>query len=102
MGPLYRGASTVATLSTALDHHGVPNKSVSSNHPSLVSLGQAIRSIRLEQGLSQEMLALVSGVDRSYLGKIERGENNVAILTLIKVCVALDLALEDLVRTAGL
>ena len=45
------------------------------------------------------MLALMSGVDRSY---VERGENNAAVLTLIKICVALDISLETLAKKSAL
>ena len=37
-------------------------------------LGQKIRKARKEKGLSQEKLALMCGLDRSYMGRIERGE----------------------------
>lgn len=40
---------------------------------SLVRLGIAIRKRRMSLGLSQEALADLSGIDRSHMGKIERG-----------------------------
>jgi len=43
----------------------------------LASLGKAIRGLRLEVDLSQEALADQAGVDRSYMGSIERGEHNI-------------------------
>ena len=36
--------------------------------------GRAVRAMRLERGLSQEVLAHQAGVERSHMGKIERGE----------------------------
>lgn len=102
MSPLCRGVNTVAESALNEDHDCVPTKSVATFHPSLLAVGAAIRALRIEHELSQEMLALISGVDRSYLGKIERGENNAALLTLLKICDALGLHLEDLARKAQL
>jgi len=51
----------------------------------LVALGAAIRGLRLKTGLSQEAFADEAGIDRSYLGGIERGEHNIAIMNLIKI-----------------
>ncbi len=80
----------------------MPNTSKKRQHPSLVKLGSAIRSIRKEQGLSQEKLALHAEIDRSYIGRIERGDNNVAFLTLERVAAALDISVEELLSHAGL
>lgn len=60
-----------------------------SGNPALVSLGAAIRAERKAKGLSQEALAELAGVDRSYMGGIERGEHNLAIINLIKIADAL-------------
>jgi transcriptional regulator with XRE-family HTH domain len=65
-------------------------------------LGAAIRRARLTKGLSQEQLALQADVDRGYLGRVERGDNNVAILTLLRICVALELPLGQLASEADL
>jgi Predicted transcriptional regulators len=45
-------------------------------------IGWNLRKLRVEQGLSQERLALESGIDRSYVGRVERGEENVTVDTL--------------------
>jgi transcriptional regulator with XRE-family HTH domain len=55
----------------------------------LVRVGAAIRAKRKEQGISQEALASMSGVERSNMGKIERGENNLSLLNLVRVADAL-------------
>ena len=60
-----------------------------SGNPALVSLGAAIRAARQAQGLSQEALAEIAGIDRSYMGGIERGEHNLAIMNLLKIADAL-------------
>lgn len=59
---------------------------------SLVALGLAIRERRLKLGLSQEELALEVGLDRSYLGGVERGEHNVAVINLLRIAEALRLS----------
>lgn len=80
----------------------MPNLSSNRQDPSLVALGEAIRRIRLSKNLSQEKLALLAEVDRSYVGRVERGDNNVAILTLSKLALALDVTLEELMQEANL
>jgi transcriptional regulator with XRE-family HTH domain len=80
----------------------VPNLSKSRQAPALTALGEAIRRTRLEQGMSQEKLALLAEVDRSYVGRVERGDNNVALLTLIKLADALQVNASDLLREAKL
>ncbi len=66
--------------------------------PVLIKLGLKIRSLREAQGLSQESVALGAGLDRSYLGGIERGEHNVAVVNLEKIAIALDVHLADLFK----
>lgn len=56
----------------------------------LVKLGQQIRQARKAKDLSQEALALLADIDRSYMGGIERGERNVSFLTLVKLATYLD------------
>lgn len=68
----------------------------------LIALGKAIRSIRLAQGISQEKLALLAELDRSYVGRVERGDNNVAVLTLSRIANALGVSLAILMQTADL
>lgn len=55
----------------------------------LRELGRRIRAQRKLIGLTQEELALVAEVDRSYFGGIERGERNVTFTVLCRLCVAL-------------
>jgi transcriptional regulator with XRE-family HTH domain len=56
----------------------------------LGALGEAIRQARKEGGLSQEGLALAAGVDRAFMSALERGQRNVTMTNLLKVCRALD------------
>jgi len=58
-------------------------------NPKLVLVGQEIRRLREEKGLSQEEFAGLAEIDRAYYGSIERGERNVAALNIIKIAEAL-------------
>jgi len=68
----------------------------------LSRLGSAIRAARKERGLSQEALADLAGIDRSHMGKIERGERNVSILNVIRIADALDCKPSGLLDSAQL
>jgi transcriptional regulator with XRE-family HTH domain len=69
----------------------------------LVRLGAAIRQARKDRGgISQEALADAAGIDRSHMGKIERGQMNVTLLNLVKIAAALDGLPSELLREAGL
>ena len=57
--------------------------------PYLDILGKRIRARRSELGLSQEGLAHEAGLDRSYVGRIERGEHNLTFIALVKLCRAM-------------
>ena len=52
-------------------------------------IGWNLRKLRVERGLSQERLALEASIDRSYVGRIERGEENVTISVLEALSVAM-------------
>lgn len=52
----------------------------------LIALGASIRDLRNQIGLSQEALAEKSGLHRTYIGGIERGERNVSLVNI--VCIA--------------
>jgi transcriptional regulator with XRE-family HTH domain len=69
--------------------------------PYVVAVGKALRERRLERGLSQEDLALESGVHRNYVGGIERGERSPTIATIVKLCACLDAKPADLFNRAG-
>ncbi len=64
----------------------------------LVLLGKNLRKAREARGWSQESLALRSGVHRTYVGAVERGEYNVTILTLRKLTKSVGITLRDAIR----
>ncbi|WP_042885914.1 helix-turn-helix domain-containing protein [Cupriavidus necator] len=80
----------------------MPNLSSQRQNPTLVALGDAIRRIRKERGMSQEQLALSAEIDVSYLGRVERGDNNVAILRLERISEALGVTMARLMAEARL
>jgi len=80
----------------------MPNLSSNRQDPVLIALGEAIRRVRQEQGMSQEKLALIAEVDRSYVGRVERGDNNVAVLTLKRLTDALEITMTELMMEARL
>lgn len=57
--------------------------------PYLDILGQRIRAKRRELGMSQEGLAHEAGLDRSYVGRIERGEHNLTFVSLVRLARAM-------------
>jgi transcriptional regulator with XRE-family HTH domain len=64
----------------------------------LKKLGLSIRRARQKKGLSQESLALAADLDRSYIGGVERGERNVAIINLKKIADALKISVSQLLK----
>lgn len=67
----------------------------------LIDLGQAIRQARLKANLSQEALADEAGIDRSHMGKIERGERNVSLLNIKRIAEALNTIPSALLEASG-
>ena len=57
--------------------------------PYLDIIGQRIRVARRELDMSQERLAHEAGLDRSYVGRVERGEHNLTFISLVKIARAL-------------
>jgi transcriptional regulator with XRE-family HTH domain len=66
------------------------------------AVGRAIRDARKQQGYTQEAFALAAGLDRSYMGAIERGEFNLTLETLLKVTAELGISASALLSRAGL
>lgn len=65
-------------------------------HPALVKLGKKIRELRKEKGFSQESFAYEVGLDRTYMGSVERGERNIATLNLIRIAKTLKVEIGEL------
>ena len=58
--------------------------------------GRRVRTLRKGVGLSQEQLALKCGLDRTYIGGVERGERNISIVNIEKIARAMDRSPRDL------
>ncbi|MCG2572863.1 helix-turn-helix domain-containing protein [Acinetobacter sp. ME22] len=64
-----------------------------------IAIGQLIRSKRLELQITQESLALQCGIDRSYVGRIERGEVNITVEKLYEIAEILKINPQELLPT---
>ena len=62
----------------------------------LEKLGKQIKNFRLDNKLTQEVLAEKVGVHPTYIGKIESGKSNVSVKCLYKISKALNIKLKDL------
>lgn len=67
-------------------------------HHQLVQFGMNVRILREAKNISQEKLAELAGMHRTYLGGIERGERNLSLLNMVKLSKALDVSLAELVK----
>lgn len=60
-------------------------------------LGEHIRKLRLQKGLSQEALAEVADIHRNFLGEIERGKKGITLETLFRLSRALDVTPQSII-----
>lgn len=59
--------------------------------------GLRLRRLRQQKGLSQEGLALASGLDRTYIGGVERGERNISLVNIHRIAMALGVSARELI-----
>jgi transcriptional regulator with XRE-family HTH domain len=64
------------------------------------AVGRAVRDLRAARGMSQEDLAFVTAMHRSYVGGVERGERNPSLIALSRVAAALGVRTWELLRRA--
>jgi transcriptional regulator with XRE-family HTH domain len=64
------------------------------------AFGDTVRRLRQKQGLSQERLAALAGIDRAYMGGIERGLRNPTLTTIARVARGLGMRPSEVVRVA--
>ena len=62
------------------------------------AFGQPVRDLRLARGYSQETFADAAGLHRTYIGSIERGEQNVSIDNIAKIAKTLGISLQTLFK----
>lgn len=93
----------MAILALCRDHMAMVRISgKSGSGTELALLGAAIRAERKALGLSQEALADAAGIDRSHMGKIERGERNVTVLNIVRIAIALKKLPSEILMQANL
>ena len=69
------------------------------NSEILGRFGERVRELRLQKGITSQMsLANKARLDRTYIGGVERGERNVALLNIEKIAHALGVNIKDLFR----
>ena len=61
-----------------------------------ITLGQRVRELRKLKGISQEELAFIAGLDRTYIASVEKGKRNISIVNISKLAEALNVTLKVL------
>ena len=61
----------------------------------LIRYGQAVRKVRLEQGISQEELADRCGLHRTYISDVELGKRNISLENIARIAISLNRTLSD-------
>lgn len=69
---------------------------------SLVLLGKAIRDARKARKLSQEAFADAAGIERSHMGRIERGQSNITLLNVARIAKFIGCKPSELMASAGI
>ena len=67
------------------------------DHRIAEAFGRVLREVREDAGLSQERLALDSGIDRTFVSMLERGVRQPSLTTVFQICGALGVAPDDVV-----
>lgn len=62
----------------------------------LLKYGQVVRKIRLEKGISQETLADLSGLHRTYMSDVELGKRNVSLENIDRIANALEVSISEI------
>ena len=76
---------------------GRPVGSTTYEREPALAFGQAVRAARMEQGMAQEELAALAEVERSHMGKIERGEHMPTLALILRIAAALNKSAADLI-----
>ncbi len=63
-----------------------------------MQFGRAIRKRRMELGISQEGLAAKAGMNRTYVGDVERGNRNISLINIQKLVEGLDMSLASFIK----
>jgi transcriptional regulator with XRE-family HTH domain len=79
----------------------VPKNRSSPKTPLVEVFAASLKAHRVEKGLTQEALADLAGLHRTYVGSVERGERNVTLESVERLARALDVSPSDLLRGRG-
>lgn len=60
-----------------------------------ILFGKRVKELRQGQQLSQEKLAHIAGMDRTYVAQVEKGKRNISLVNIKKICDALDISLSS-------
>lgn len=67
----------------------------------LTDFGHRLKAIRTERSLTQEKLAELSGLHRTYVGAVERGERNISLKNIHALAIALNVSISELLENLG-
>lgn len=68
------------------------------HHPILILFGNNVQKIRKEKNISQEKLAELAKVHRTYIGMVERAERNITLINMQKITNALGVEISELLK----
>jgi transcriptional regulator with XRE-family HTH domain len=68
------------------------NPSQSPKSTFLIALGKTLKKIRHDQKMSQAEFARISGIHRTYVSAIEKGEKNITLISMLKIAKALKMS----------
>lgn len=68
------------------------------HHPILTLFGNNVQKIRKEKNISQEKLAELAKVHRTYIGMVERAERNITLINMQKIANALGVEISELLK----
>lgn len=63
----------------------------------LLQFGKHVKKLRQQKNLSQEQLALIADLDRTYISGIERGKRNVSLINLFKIAKSLNIPTREII-----
>ena len=65
----------------------------------IVQFGEKVKAARKKKNISQEELASIANLHRTYIGMIERGEKNITLINILKLARALDVSASQLLES---
>jgi len=88
--------SPLVSISIFVKIKAVPQ--IMKKEPILLRFGKNVQELRKAQQLSQEQLAEIAGVHRTYIGMIERAEKNITLCNIEKIAKALNVSISKLLE----